>query len=66
MKTKTLPLKVGIILLSIFQVYTIFTRWGEDTKGTIIASVILVGCILLLMADMFFKSNSDNHSNHSK
>jgi hypothetical protein len=62
MKTKTLPLKVGIILLSIFQIYTIFTRWGQDTQGTIIASVILLGCIILLMADIFFKS--DNHNNH--
>ena len=64
MKTKTLPLKVGLILLSIFQVYTIFTRWGEDTQETIIASIILVGCILLLLTDMFFRS--DNRNNHAK
>ncbi|PID14885.1 hypothetical protein CSV63_10580 [Sporosarcina sp. P34] len=64
MNTKTVPLKVGIILLSAFQVYTIFTRWGEDTLGTIIAGVILVGCIVLLMAGMFFRS--DKHSNHLK
>lgn len=64
MKNKTLPLKVGIVLLSIFQVYTIVTRWGEDALGTIIASVILVGCMLLLMVDMFFTST--NHNNHSK
>ncbi|PIC79036.1 hypothetical protein CSV75_13775 [Sporosarcina sp. P18a] len=64
MKTKTLPLKVGIILLSIFQVYIIFTRWDEDTLGTFIASVILVGCIVLLMAGMFFRS--DKHINHLK
>ncbi|MEK5215848.1 hypothetical protein [Psychrobacillus sp. FSL H8-0487] len=64
MKTKTLPLKVGLVLLSIFQVYTIMTRWGEDTRGTIIASVILVGCILLLMTDMFF--SRDNRNNHAK
>ncbi|PIC64767.1 hypothetical protein CSV79_05245 [Sporosarcina sp. P13] len=64
MKIKKLPLKFGIFLLSIFQVYTIFTRWGQDTQGTIIASAILVGCILLLIADMFFKS--DNPNNHSK
>lgn len=64
MKTKTLPLKVGIILLSIFQVYIIFTKWGEDTQSIIIASVILVGSILLLVVNMFFRS--DNHSNHVK
>lgn len=64
MKIKTLPLKVGIVLLSIFQLYTIFTRLSEDKQGTIIASVILVGCILLLMVDMFFKST--NHNNNSK
>ncbi|PZX07360.1 hypothetical protein C7437_101473 [Psychrobacillus insolitus] len=64
MKIRRLPLKVGIILLSIFQVYSIFTRWGEDTRGTIIASIILVGCILLLITDMFLKS--DNHKNHAK
>lgn len=61
MKTKTLPLKVGIILLSMFQVYTILTRWGEDTRGTIIASVILVGCILLLMTDLFFRKVNRNN-----
>ncbi|MEK3953716.1 MULTISPECIES: hypothetical protein [Psychrobacillus] len=64
MKTKTLPLKVGLVLLSIFQVYTIMTRWGEDTRGTIIASVILVGCILLLMTDVFF--SRDNRNNHAQ
>lgn len=58
MKIKTLPLKAGIVLLSIFQVYTIFTRWGDDIQGTIIASIILVGCILLLMIDMFFSSTN--------
>jgi len=64
MKTKTLPLKVGIVLLSMFQVYTILTRWGDDTGGTIIACVILVGCILLLMIDLFFRR--DNRTNHVK
>lgn len=64
MKTKTLPLKVGIVLLSMFQVYTILTRWGDDTGGTIIACVILVGCILLLIIDLFFRR--DNRTNHVK
>ncbi|WLR52510.1 hypothetical protein LC040_06320 [Bacillus tianshenii] len=61
---KTLPLRLGIILLSIFQLYTIFHSWGQDMKGTIIAIVILVGCVLLLMADVFF--SNDNHNNSSK
>ncbi|MFJ7826109.1 hypothetical protein [Psychrobacillus sp. NPDC096623] len=50
--------------MSIFQIFTILTRWGEDTRGTIIASLILVGCIFLLMTDVYF--NIDNRNNHTK
>ncbi|SDN31714.1 hypothetical protein SAMN05518871_104244 [Psychrobacillus sp. OK028] len=61
---KTLPLKAGLILLGFFQIFTILTKWGEDTRGTIIASLILVGCILLLMTDVSF--NRDNRKTFTK
>lgn len=60
MENKKLPFKIGIILLSIFQIYTILTRWNEDTQGTIIASIILIGCIFLLLIDVFFKNSKQS------
>lgn len=57
MNTKVVSLKVGLILLSIFQIYTILTRWYKDTQGVIIASIILIGCIILIFVDILFKNS---------
>ncbi len=55
MTIKTLPFKLAVIILIIFQIYSIYKNWGSDFLSTLVSVLILVGCIILIILDIFFK-----------
>ncbi len=55
MTIKTLPFKLAVIILIIFQIYSIYKNLGSDFLSTLVSVLILVGCIILIILDIFFK-----------
>lgn len=54
---KTLPFKLAVILLGLFQIYMIYKNSANDIKSNLIPVLILLGCIILIVLDVFFKKN---------
>ncbi len=52
-RSKTLPFKLAVVILVVFQLYTIFENWNGDLKTNIISALILIGCIILITLDIF-------------
>ncbi len=58
MKSMKLPIKLAVIILGIFQIYSISKNLNEDTITTIISIFILLGCIIILAIDLLFNKKS--------
>lgn len=56
---KTLPFKLAVIILGLFQIYSIYKNWGNHSQSSLISILILIGCIILIMLDLFFKKEKD-------
>ncbi len=50
-----LPFKLAVVILAIFQVYTIIKSWNDDLSTILISIFILIGCIILITLDVFSK-----------
>lgn len=57
---KTLPFKLAVIILGIFQIYSIYKNSESDFRSSLISILILIGCIILIMLDIFFKKDKDS------
>jgi hypothetical protein len=54
MKSSLIPFKWGVVILSIFQVYTIYKNWNEGFNKSLLSIFILIGCIFLIIFDIIF------------
>lgn len=55
MKKFSIPINIAIVLLAVFQIYSIYKYWGSDDSKVIISVIIFIGCLLLLLFTRFFK-----------
>lgn len=59
---KTLPFKLAVILLGLFQIYMIYKNSANDIKSNLIPVLILLGCIFLIVLDVFLKKNKSERT----
>lgn len=60
MKNFLLPANYALVLLAIFQIYSIGKNWGNDDSTVVVSFFILIGCVLLLSVMRFFNKETNN------
>lgn len=60
MRNFSIPAKYALVILAIYQIYSIFKNWGNDDSKVYVSVFILIGCLLLLFVTRFFNKEAKN------
>lgn len=59
MRTFLVPIKYTLVILAIFQLYSIFKYWGNDDLKVIVSIIIFIGCLALIFVDRIFNKDTN-------
>lgn len=64
MRNCLIPFKYALIILALYQLYSIFRNWGHDDYKAVISVIIFIGCILLALVVRIFNKDVQNSNSN--